>query len=263
LTTDDLRLALYDSELRMNPPLPDAGYRLERSDRIVRLVGPSAAAHDNCIIYSRLDARSADDTIAREIAYFAAADRAFEWKLHSHDQPADLAERLERRGLAPQTPETVIVRDLADRPPSYAPVAAVDIREVGQAAQLADFVAVQDAVWSDDHGWLGEALAREHQADPTQIEILLAYADGIPVATSYMRLHRGTRFASLWGAATLPDRQRRGIYSALAERHATAARDAGKSLLTVDANENSRPILAKLGFQPLVRTQGYVWSPPA
>src|SRR5262249_45085983 len=139
----------------------------------------------------------------------------------------------------------------------------IDIHSVGGSPGMADFVAVQDAVWGEDHGWLGEALVREHGADPTQIEILVAYAEGHPVATSYMRLLRGPGSASLWGASTLPAWQRRGIYSALTEHHAAGALAAGKALITVDANENSRPILARLGFRPLVRTQGFVWSPPA
>jgi GNAT superfamily N-acetyltransferase len=263
LRTDSARLALYDSELRMNPPPPDAGYRIERSDRIVRLIGPTTAAHDNCIIYSRLDAAGADAAIAGEIAYFGAAGLAFEWKLHDHDPPADLAERLQRRGFVPQTPETLIVRDLAEHPPASPPEPLIDVHRVGGSSEMADFVAVQDAVWGEDHGWLGDALAREHAADPTQIEILVAYTEGDPVATSYMRLHRGTCFASLWGASTLPAWQRRGIYSALTEHHAAVALAAGKTLITVDANENSRPVLARLGFRPLVRTQGFVWSPPA
>jgi len=253
-------LALYDRELRINAPLPGAAFRYESAGTIVHLVGPSPAEHDNCVVFSRLDAAGADAAIGGEIDRFASLGHAFEWKLHGHDEPADLADRLLRHGFAPAPPETIMVRDLLDEAPR-APAPVVEIRRIDDPAGLADLVAVQDQVWNDDHSWYGEALARELAADPAQIEIFVAYAEAQPVATSLMRLHRGTQFGSLWGAATLPSFQRRGLYTALVERHVATALAAGVRLLTVDANENSRPVLERVGFRALVGVQGFVWRP--
>ena len=256
-------LALYDRELRVNAPLPGAAFRYERAGTILRLVGPSAAAHDNCVVFSGLDAAGADAAVAGEIAYFASLGHAFEWKLHGHDEPADLGERLLRHGFAAEPPETVVVRDLTNEPSRPPAALSIEIRRIANPAGLSDLVAVQDEVWSDDHAWYGEALARELAADPGQIEILLAYAQARAIATSIMRLHRGTQFGSLWGAATLPAFQRRGLYTALVERHVVTALAAGARLLTVDTNDNSRPVLERIGFRPLVGVQGYVWQPPS
>lgn len=254
-------LALYDRELRANVPLPGAEFRYEHAGSILRLVGPSAAAHDNCVVFSRLDADGADAAILGEIEYFGSLGHAFEWKLHGHDQPGDLAERLARHGFAAEAPETIMLRDLAEEPPRPPAALSIAIRRVERPAALADLVAVQDEVWNDDHAWYGEALARELAADAAQIEILVAYAEARPVATSLMRLHRGTQFGSLWGAATLPSFQRRGLYTALVERHVATALAAGVRLLTVDANDNSRPVLERVGFRALVGVQGFVWRP--
>ncbi len=77
--------------------------------------------------------------------------------------------------------------------------------------------------------------------------------------------------ARLWLAALIgvglrhcavPAFQRRGLYTALVERHVVTALAAGARLLTVDANENSRPVLERVGFSPLVGVQGYLWQPP-
>ena len=255
-------LALYDRELRINAPLPGANFRYEHAGTILRLVGPSAEAHDNCVVFCRLDAAGADAAIAGEMDYFASLDHAFEWKLHGHDEPADLAERLLRHGFAAEPPETIVVRDLADEPPRPPAALSIEVRRIGEPSELSALVSVQDEVWNDDHAWYGQALARELAADAAQIEILLAYAEARPVATSLMRLHRGTHFGSLWGAATLPAFQRRGIYTALVERHVVTARAAGARLLTVDANDNSRPVLERVGFRSLVGVQGFVWRPP-
>jgi GNAT superfamily N-acetyltransferase len=255
-------LALYDRELRVNAPLPGANFRYERTATTLRLIGPSAAEHDNCVVFSRLDAASADTAIAGEIDYFSSLDHAFEWKLHGHDEPADLAERLLRHGFAADPPETIVVRDLTDEPPRPPAALSIKIRRIGEPSELSALVAVQDEVWGDDHAWYGQALARELAADAAQIEILVAYARARAVATSLMRLHRGTLFGSLWGAATLPAFQRRGLYTALVERHVMTARAAGARLLTVDANDNSRPVLERVGFRSLVGVQGFVWRPP-
>jgi len=254
-------LALYDRELRGEVPLPGPDFHYERAGTVLRLVGPSAAPHDNCVVFSRLDAASADAAIDAEVTRFAALGHAFEWKLHGHDTPADLADRLLRRSFEPDPPETIMVRDLADEAPRRAATLSAEIRRIDEAARLSDLTAVQDEVWNDDHRWYAEALARELAAAPRQIEILIAYVGERPVATSLLRLHQGTQFGSLWGAATLPAFQRRGLYTALVAHHVRTAIAAGTRLLTVDANNNSGPVLERVGFRPLVNVQGFVWRP--
>jgi predicted GNAT family acetyltransferase len=81
------------------------------------------------------------------------------------------------------------------------------------------------------------------------------------VATSWLRLHRGTSFASCWGGATLSAWRGRGLYTALVEHHAATARAGGARLLLADANANSRPVLERIGFRALVGVQGFVWRP--
>jgi GNAT superfamily N-acetyltransferase len=141
---------------------PGRGFRCERSGSIVRVIGPSPAAHDNYVLFSRLDEGSADAAIRQEIDAFGSLGHSFEWKCH--------------------------------------------------------------------------------------------------VATSILRLHRGTQFASIWGAATLAAWRRRGIYTALVDRHTATARTAGALFRLADANAQSRPMLERVGFQALVGVQGFVWQ---
>lgn len=252
-------LALYDREMRIDAPLPGRGFRYGRSDAVVCLIGPSSAVHDNFVLFSRLDAATADAAIAQVIADFRSLGHDFEWKLHEHDTPADLAARLAHHGLTAEEPETVVIRDLHVEAPRLRGVGSIEIKRVVQPNQLADLVAIQNEVWKEDHAWYGEMLAGKLADDPGQIEILIGYDNARPVATSLLRLHRGTRFASIWGAATLPDFRRRGFYTALVERHADTARKAQARLLIADANGDSGPVLDRVGFQPLIGVQGFVW----
>lgn len=70
-----------------------------------------------------------------------------------------------------------------------------------------------------------------------------------------------TEFAGLWGGSTLPAWRGRGIYRALVAQRARLACARGARYLQVDASDDSRPILLKLGFQSVTTTTPYVWTP--
>ncbi|MGH6934288.1 MAG: hypothetical protein ACREEE_17870 [Dongiaceae bacterium] len=74
-----------------------------------------------------------------------------------------------------------------------------------------------------------------------------------------MRVHAGTQFASIWGAATLREFRGRRTYTSLVDRHWEVARRKGARYLYVDANGNSRPVLERFGFRPLTGARGYIW----
>jgi len=72
-----------------------------------------------------------------------------------------------------------------------------------------------------------------------------------------------TAFATLWGGSTLKEWRGRGIYKALVAYRARLAVARGYSHLEVDASDDSRPILQRLGFVPVTTTTPYVFTPVA
>jgi hypothetical protein len=82
------------------------------------------------------------------------------------------------------------------------------------------------------------------------------------VSSAWLTPTVGTRFAGLWGGSTLVDYRGRGIYRALVARRARDAVAAGYTLLQVDASDDSRPILERLGLHVVGGTTPYVWTPP-
>lgn len=255
-------LELYDRELREAVPSPGVGYRIERDATFVRIIGPTSGAHDNTVILTRLGAASADAAIEAEIARFEALGHDFEWKVHAHDEPADLKARLIARGFVEEPLETVMAFDLQAPLHALGDPPAIRIEHVADPAQLHDVVAVQDAVWGEAHDWLGPSLAQEMRDGPDAIAVHVAYAQMRPVATAWVRFHAGTSFASTWGGATLPAWRGRGIYSALIAVEVEAARRRGYRYMSVDARETSRPIFEKLGFQTLARITACTWQAP-
>jgi GNAT superfamily N-acetyltransferase len=260
VAADEL-LAAYDAQLRDHVPerLP-TGVTLERDGPLLRFSG---FAHGGFVGYRNLAGLEGDDLdalIARQVALFAARGEEFEWKLHGHDAPADLAERLERAGFVPEERETVLVAPLASIPLDAEPPAAVALRRVRERRDLERIASMQEAVWGEAHP-LADDLERELAADPDGLAVFVAEARDEVVCAAWMRFPAGTQFATLWGGSTLPAWRRRGIYRALVAVRARLAAERGVRFLQVDASEDSRPVLERLGFVAVTTTTPFVWTP--
>jgi GNAT superfamily N-acetyltransferase len=253
-------LALFDRDMRANPPPPGPGYRQERLAGASFTVGPSPEPHQNTVEYTALDERAAEGCIDAVVARFTELKHALEWKVHAHDRPADLGARLLAKGFEQGGRETLMVRPVGTDDAPASP-AGIDIRHVTDPALLADLVAVETEVWNDDNGWLADALAAELAQDAQALAIYIAYAGATPVSTGWIRFHGGRAFATLWGGSTLKAYRSRGIYRALVGIRAALARSRGAAFLAVEASDESRPILERNGFRALTVIDSYFWQP--
>jgi GNAT superfamily N-acetyltransferase len=255
-------LAAYDAQLRARTPerLP-AGVQVERDGPLVRILG---LGHGGFVGYRDLDGlegAALDELIARQVRVFAERGERFEWKLHGHDLPADLPDRLLTMGFVPEEQETVVIALVADVAAEPRPPEGVALREVSERAELDRIEAMEAAVWQDDHGWLAESLDAERAADPEAIAIVVAEVGDDAVCAGWVRFEGGSDFATLWGGATLPDWRGRGVYRATVAYRAGLAARRGFRYLQVDASDDSRPILERLGFVAVTTTTPFIWSP--
>jgi GNAT superfamily N-acetyltransferase len=106
-----------------------------------------------------------------------------------------------------------------------------------------------------------QQLLRQVAEDPESLIALVVLAGDRPVCASRLELHQGTEFASLWGGGTVPEWRGRGIYRATVAYRARIAARRGYRFLQVDASDDSRPILARLGFSGLSSTTPYNYVP--
>jgi GNAT superfamily N-acetyltransferase len=248
LTPADI-LALYDVQMRNDPP-PELGVRHERAGSVVRAVG-----RYNCILSSHLNAENADAAIAEQAAHFRNAHSDVEWKVYSHDLPADLGQRLGVAGFEPDDAETLMAFDLANDLAAGAMPNDVVVQRVADKRGLEDLVAVNEAIW--DHGDVARnEMYAQRLRDPS-LGLYVAYADGRPVAAARLEMPRDRPFAGLWGGCTLPEFRGRGIFRAIVAARAAEARVNGFRFLNVDAAETSRPILERLGFNALCGVTGW------
>ena len=211
-----------------------------------------------------LDGAELDALIERQRAHFAARGQEVEWKLHGHDRPADLADRLRAHGFEPGEQETVVIGPVAPLAAVLpTPPEGVRLREVSRRADLDRIAGMELAVWDADRTWIADGLEREIAADPAALTVVVAVdeATDTVVSAGWVRFHQGTAFATLWGGSTLPRWRRRGIYRALVVYRARLAAVRDYTLLQVDASDDSRPILERLGLRAVATTTPYVFRP--
>jgi GNAT superfamily N-acetyltransferase len=257
-------LLAYDAQLRGRVPdrLP-GGVQVERDGPLVRWLGLKQGGFVDYRELGGLEGAELDELIARQLRVFAGRGERFEWKLHGHDRPGDLPQRLGSAGLSPEDLESVVIVPVAEIAGEPVLPEGLSLREVVDRADLDRIAALEEAIWrGEDHGWLAESLESEQAFDPEALSIVVVEAGSEIVCAGWVRFERGTDFATLWGGATLPAWRRRGIYRATVVYRANLAAERGFQFISVDASADSRPILQRLGFVAVTTTTPYVWSPP-
>ena len=258
-------VAAYDAQVRDRVPDPlPRGVVVERDGPLLRFFGWAGRGF---VVYrdlGGLEGADLDEVIARQVHIFAERGERFEWKLHGHDRPNDLSQRLRAAGFVPEETETIVIAPVVDIAGEVQLPEGVSLREVTSRGDFERIAVLEQAVWGDEdqHSWLVDMLESERAVDPDALTVVVAEAEATVVCAAWIRFERGTEFATLWGGATLPEWRRRGIYRATVVYRANLAAEGGFRYLEVDASDNSRPILQRLGFSAVATTTPYVWSPP-
>jgi GNAT superfamily N-acetyltransferase len=238
-----------------------AGVTVEHDGLLVRVVGERrgfvTGPRDLGVRGAGLDA-----LIARQAAFFAARGEPVEWKWRAHDEPPDLAARLRAAGFVPEPRETVEIAPVDAV--STAPLlpAGLVLREVTAERDLRAIGELESDVWETDMTWLAEHLIGRVAAAPDRLAVLAAESAGEVVAAAWVSFREGTDFANLLGGSTRAAWRGRGIYRALVGARAALARERGFRYVQVDASDDSRPILERLGFTAVTETRPFVWTPP-
>lgn len=255
-------LAVFDREMRERARPDGPGVRVERTGDVVRQVGTDRDW--NGVVWSSpdLDAVRADAAIAAQVAHCTRLGYGeFEWKLYAHDRPADLGARLLAAGFVPEDPETLLVAPVADQRPAVRLPVGVHLRTVRDEADVELMARAHEQAFGSDSSRLRHQVLARLGEDPDHFVGVVAMAGDEPVSSARMELYPGTGFAGLWGGGTVEAWRGRGVYRALIAHRAGIAAARGYRYLQVDATEDSRPILQRLGFTDLGTTTPYLYRP--
>jgi GNAT superfamily N-acetyltransferase len=255
-------LAAYDAQMRgqLSGRLPEGAHE-ELDGPIYRSWGWSPRGFVQHRDLSRLDGSQLDALIERQVEFFGQHRLPFEWKTYSHDKDAGLTGRLLAAGFLSEERENLVIGLVSelDREPRL-PI-GVSFRRVHSRQDTDRMAEMLSSVWGEDLSFFGEFLFREAEANPEDIVLLVAEAEGQVVSTARANLFAGSEFASLWAGSTRAEWRGRGIYRASVAYRARLAAERGFKYLQVDASDASRPILERLGFNTVSSTTPYVWSP--
>ncbi|WP_055486405.1 acetyltransferase [Streptomyces sp. WMMB 322] len=249
--------------MRGAPAQPAPGVTYEQDGPLVRAVGGFRA-----FVFGPRDTglrgAALDRLIARQRDRFAAREETAEWRVHAHDQPPDLSERLRAAGFVAGDSKTVLVGASAELAAGVPEPDGVVIRRVTEAGDMRRIAAMEAAVWDMDLSWLARFLTERAAAAPDGAVVLVAEAGragGQVVSAGWMIFQAGRGFAGLRGGTTLPEWRGRGLYRALVAERARLAAARRVPHLQVDASDDSLPILRRLGFRAVTTMTPYVWTP--
>jgi GNAT superfamily N-acetyltransferase len=256
MSPDEL-LEVYDDEVRGSfPGRFPTGWSGEQDGPVTRcLTGRSGFV----MLTSAADGVSDAELrglIERTVAFFAGHGRWFEWKTFDHDPPV-LRSLLLEAGAVPEEHEALVMGEAAPLATEPSLPAGLNLREASTRPDLERISEMQSEVWGEDWSWLAEDLEGRAKDDPPTTVLMVEDGD-LVVSAAWLTPFPGTSVAGLWGGSTLASYRGRGIYRALVARRAQLAIEQGFRYLQVDASDDSRPILERLGLAVIGGTTPYV-----
>lgn len=221
-----------------------------------QVITPSAPGNVlNEVVLSQVDETDVERVIDETVAAYSAIDRPTKWCVGPWTRPADLGERLARRGFRGWDMRGMVCDTALDVRPSP----SLSIEEVEEAS-LDDYVALMLRGWSLPP----EQLAVDRQAHletmraPDRTAFFFLARDGAELLGTAWLILRGD-YGYLVGAQVLEAARGRGLYRALTAARLSFLRARGITLAVTQAREaTSAPILEKLGFETVFRAQCWV-----
>jgi GNAT superfamily N-acetyltransferase len=247
---EELRRYAEDPAAYAPAPEPGSGWERVLTDRYCLMLGPTPSMTSASRL--RLDPDEIPETLAevRELVR-RRGHRALDWSVGTSATPADLTERLLAHGLVADDEPHATSMVLVDEPPQ------VDGVEARRIESLDEFLTGLRIGWNafgtppevraEFEAVLEERFAAERAGLAPRN--YLAFLDGEPVGTA--RSVVDPVAALLIGGAVVAHARGRGVYRALVRARWDDAVAAGTRALVVQAGAMSRPILERMGFEPV------------
>jgi len=201
----------------------------------------------------RLDPGEVESAVAEIHDVLTARGRsASMWSVGSSAMPANLPDRLQALGMAPEDSPGEAAMVLI-RPPEPLPPTSFVVRLTATGGEYRTAVDVMIEAFGFDQSDAAEARAQaetrfERLRASGHTRLALVWEDDVPIATGRVTFTPWGLF--LGGGATLPRARGRGAFSALIPvAWREAVRRGTPALVTWARRDTSEPILARLGFE--------------
>jgi GNAT superfamily N-acetyltransferase len=261
LSAPDLAVVrqLFGEQVRQGTSSDGTGSVVTSTPHVVRWSAEGDSGWSE-IAWSNLDETNADAEIDRQIEYFSARGQSFAWRVYDSDRPSDLGSRLERARFAHEYTSELMVADVTDIPRAAELPAGVTLTFDNDERGIDRLIDVHEKVFGSDHSPLRRSLETQFLQAPQLRALVVAVANGEPVASARIEFLPDRQFASLWGGSTLPEWRGQGLFRAMVDYRASLAAQRGYPYLYVTASSESRPILERMSFSSLGSVFTYMWQ---
>ena len=214
----------------------------------------------NSVVRARFDAGSADAAIEARIRACAERNVPMLWWTGPSTTPADLGERLERRGFLPD-PALGMVGDIhyISTQPS---ATVIEVEPVCDPATLATWSRVLCHAFGAPPTFgdaFADLAANVGLLPPSPFRHFLGLVNGEAVATC--SLFFGAGVAGIYDVGTLPEQRRRGIGAAITRAAVADAAAAGYRIAILHSSALGAAMYRALGFDAVCAIGQYVWAP--
>lgn len=215
----------------------------------------------NGVIRTRLSASGADHAIESIVGRFEERGWRMAWWVMPPSRPADLARRLEAHGFTRWGGDLGMATDLAALPEAVPLPEGVSVERVRTRPALEDWLRAFGAGFGIPEPWLAiyGRLPLGVAPEDSLFRFFLARDRGAPVATSLW--FPAADAAVIDEIATVPDRRRRGIGTAVTHAALRDARSSGYRTAVLVASEAGAPVYRRLGFASYGRREIYQLAP--
>lgn len=203
-------------------------------------------APGNQVLRSRLTAETAERRIDETLAQIGRRAEQVDWLVFPGCRPADLGQRLAARGMPGGPGGIWMLADLDALPDDPAPPHGLEIAQVRDDAQLAEWARMSAAGFGGDMQVLYTAYALHGYGPEARSLHYIAYQDGEPVTTSTLLLAGG--IAGLFDISTPAALRRRGYAGAITRAMMQIARQHGYRAAWTWASRMGQSVYQRAGF---------------
>lgn len=247
----------YQDQIRKRRLSAAPGCEVAQSENLIRYAGAGPECQQNYVLFANFES-DIDKQIDEQFQYFSDLKRSWMWTFYDNDSPADLADRLVKRGMKIKSVEHLMTLDLDSI--NFSISKNFEISRIETAEQLKLLDELFKVVWDDTYPWVRNVVSQAVINSSKNFEVYLLSKDGKPLSAGWMRFHDDTDFASLWGGMTLPGYRGEGLYTEVAKARCIRAQERGFKSMWVGAWPTSRNALERFGFSEQTKITNYVYD---